>query len=372
MLIMKLFNNFFRNSSTDKLQDQEDFFQARFAPNFDYTCSPEHYDSQLLQIPLERIFLYKNKLDEIKAYEKDHLLFSKATFEFRASVAGTIEDKDEFELYCDYVEHRGIKCVILKDSKELAISLAEVFKYEHFFNSLIHCSEVFGPNSSKAKDCYRSFIPKVNSIYDWERFLQFKLSRGFHLQKREEYANSLMKRADYTFETHTKIGGEKERKFKPVREHHKDEIEFVYSKECLSIIIYKKDITKKLSGSIAYGLLDTYYYCQFGVIFITFKFLDIFMFTNYLNIKEDKGEEWCRSGSNKVEVWLMDRLTYTMRAWTRFELNAIPSIKRTAFISQKDSDKKDIDKNAEGLLEEYSDKDFIKMSVFTERIYSDS
>lgn len=369
---MKLFNKLFGNSSTDKLQEQEGFFQARFAPSFNHTCSPEQYDSQLLQIPLERIFLYKNKLDEIKAYEKDHLLFSKSTFDFRTSVSETVEDKDEFDLYCNYIEHRGIKHIILKDSKELAMSLTEVFKYEHFFNSLIHFSEVFGPNSSKAKNCYKSFISEVNSIYDWERFLQFKLSRGFHLQKREEYANSLMKRSNCTFEPHTKIGDEKERKFKPVREHHKDEIEFIYSKECLSIIIYKKDITKNLSGSIAYGFLDTYYYCQFGVVFITFKFLDTFKFTYYVNIKEDKGEEWCRSDSNKVEIWLLDRLTYTMRAWTRFELNAFPSIKRTAFISQNDSDKRDIDKNADVLLKEYSDKDFIKMSVFTERIYSDS
>lgn len=369
---MNLFSNLFGAKSSEIEHTQEGLYQARFAPNFILKETPEQYDSNLLQIPLERIYLYKDKVNEIKAYEKDHLRYSKETFAFRDSLIDSLNDKDEFQLYIDYIERRGIKNVVLYDTKMLRFSMSKIHKYEIFFNLLTHYIETFGPNSKRAKDQYISIINDIDNIYEWELFYNFKLSNGCHLEKRKECAQALMKYGKCTSDIHTKIGTEKNELFKTIREYSEDSITFVYSKECLSIMIYKKDISKEIAGSVAYGLLDVFYYGQFGVVFLTFKFLDMFSFTHYINIKEFGGEEWSRSNTNKVEVWLIDRIDYNLKAWTRFELNALPTIKRCAFIRQRESTKNDITKNANNLLNKYSNRDFIKLSVFKERIFSDS
>lgn len=138
-------------------------------------------------------------------------------------------------------------------------------------------------------------------------------------------------------------------------------------------MLYKKDISEDIAGAIAYGYLDAYYYKQYGVAFIVFKFVDSFKFTYYFNIKENnQSEEWLRSDSKKIEIWLVDRVSYELKSHTRFDLNAIPSIKRCLKIIQGPSSKKEIQETALSLMKEYNTDEIIKISVGSERVYSNS
>lgn len=156
-------------------------------------------------------------------------------------------------------------------------------------------------------------------------------------------------------------------------EYYEDTTVTCFSKECLAIVLYKKDISEDIAGAIAYGYLDAYYYKQYGVAFIVFKFVDSFKFTYYFNIKENnQSEEWLRSDSKKIEIWLVDRVSYELKSHTRFDLNAIPSIKRCLKIIQGPSSKKEIQETALSLMKEYNTDEIIKISVGSERVYSNS
>lgn len=358
----------------ETIPSKKELFKARFSAGFVLSESAEEYDSKLLQIPIDRIYLYKEKYNSIKLFEKDHPLYSREVFAFKEKVCNDLINPSEFDLYSSYLQDRGIKSIILFDAHKLNFSVSKIAKYESYFNSLIHFVELFGPCSRKSRECYISIIENIDNINDWQKFYSYKLTNKSLKETRQLYANQMMKYAQKEPVLHTKIGGVRADKYKPVKEYYKDSIVTCFSKESLSIIIYKKDITELVSGSIAYGYLDVFYYKQYGVIFIVFKFLDNYKFTYYFNIKsnEQKAREWINGDSDKVEIWLVDRVAYELKAWTRFELNAISSIKQCLRIVQKPNTYKEIEETAKGLQKEYDSDDIVKLSVGSERVFSDS
>ena len=370
---MKLFKFLSKGKSFEPMPNRNELFQARFEAGFNCSCSAEEYDSNLLQIPLQRLYFYKEKFNQIKLFEKDHLRFNKETSDYRNKIESEIEDKYEFHMYCSYLRYRGIRKIILYDASRLSLDLKKAYQYELSFNMLTHYIETYGPCCQRTKEYYASVIQEIDDVNNWEKFYSYKVSNGSVNSFRREYAEKLLKYDKIDNTIRVKTGGKYSKKYKTAKEYYEDSIVTCFSKECLAIVLYKKDISDDVAGSIAYGYLDAYYYKQYGVAFIAFKFIDTFKFTYYFNIKENaQSDEWLKSDSKKIEIWLVDRVSYELKAHTRFELNAIPSIKRCLKFIQAPSSKKEIQETALSLMKEYSTDDIIKMSVGSERVYSNS
>lgn len=96
---MKFIDIFKHFRDEDSIPSQKELFKARFSAGFILRESAEEYDSKLLQIPIDRIYLYKEKYNAIKMFEKDHLLYSKEVQMFKEKICENLEDKAEFELY---------------------------------------------------------------------------------------------------------------------------------------------------------------------------------------------------------------------------------------------------------------------------------
>mgnify|MGYP000012434521 CR=1 FL=1 len=370
---MKLFKFLSKGKYFEPMPNRNELFQARFEAGFNCSCSAEEYDSNLLQIPLQRIYFYKEKFNQIRLFEKDHLLFNKETSDYRNKIESEIEDKYEFHLYSSYLRDRGIRKIILYDANRLSLSLRKTYQYELSFNMLTHYIETYGPCCQRTKEYYASMIQEIDNINDWERFYSYKVSNGSVKSFRREYAKKLLEYTKIDNSIRVKTGGKYSKKYKTAMEYYEDTTVTCFSKECLAIVLYKKDISEDIAGAIAYGYLDAYYYKQYGVAFIVFKFVDSFKFTYYFNIKENnQSEEWLRSDSKKIEIWLVDRVSYELKSHTRFDLNAIPSIKRCLKIIQGPSSKKEIQETALSLMKEYNTDEIIKISVGSERVYSNS
>lgn len=366
MNLLKLF----RKGEREDVPDFEELFKARFSEGFVLNTTPEEYDSKLLGISISNIFSYKNMYNEIKKFELEHDLFSKETIEFKQLVNNSAPDKYEFDLYCNYIRRRGIKKITLYDSEKLGEKLSKVFLYEYSFNIITHIIEVFGPNSSKAKECYANQIAKIDNIYDWERFYSYKINSGCLEIIRRKYVKQLMSYEPISNVTYIKRGREYNEHYKTVQEYSDDTIKIVFSKDKLSVFIYNNDISKDMIEAIAYGSLKTYYYKQFGVIFIIMCFPNIPKITFYINTKNniEASDEWIRGKSNRVEIWLIDRVEFRLKAWAYFELNAIPNIKRCLRIEQKSNTKEEIESNASDVIFNYNTDRLVELSVYSESI----